>query len=90
MKILKSKTWQHEITGSDGNLILFGINIFDYEWKDTHKSVKVRHLLYDREYKFPIYTVVINGQEQEFAAGEFSNCVGGVSLEVLRFSSFAR
>ena len=42
MKMLKSKTWQHEITGSD--------------------------------------TVVINGQEQEFAAGEFSNCVwGGIS-----------
>ena len=31
MKMLKGKTWQHEITGSDGNVILFGINIFDYE-----------------------------------------------------------
>ena len=77
MKMLKSKTWQHEITGSDGNVILFGVNIFDYEWKNTHKSVKVRYPLYDREYKFPVYTVVINGQEQEFAAGEFSSCVWG-------------
>ena len=42
MKMLKGKTWQHEITGSDGNVILFGVNIFDYEWENTHKSVKVR------------------------------------------------
>ena len=25
--MLKSKTWQHEITGSDGNVILFDVNI---------------------------------------------------------------
>lgn len=80
MKMLKSKTWQHEITGSDGNVILFGVNIFDHEWKNTHKSANVRDPLYGQEYKFPIYTVVINGQEQEFAAGEFSNCVWGFYL----------
>ena len=33
MKMLKSKTWQHEITGSDGNVILFGVNIFLYQFK---------------------------------------------------------
>ena len=65
-----------------GNVILFGVNIFDYEWKSTHKSVKVRDLLYSQEYKFPVYTVVIKGQEQEFAAVELSNCVGGISLSI--------
>ena len=53
MKMLKSKTWQHEITGIDGNTILFGVNIFDYEWQDTHRSVKVHHPQYNQEYKFP-------------------------------------
>ena len=59
MKMLKSKTWQHEVTGSDGNVILFGVNIFDYEWKNTHKSVKVRDPLYGQEYKFPIYPALL-------------------------------
>ena len=80
MKIQKTKTWQHETTGFDGNTILFGVNIFDYEWKSTNKSVKVCDPLYGQEYKFPIYTVIINGQEREFAAGEFSNCVWGFYL----------
>ena len=75
MKVWKSKTWQHEVTGFEGNTILFGVNIFDYEWKDTNKSVTVCDPLYGQEHKFHIYTVIINGQEQEFAAGEFSNCV---------------
>ena len=71
------QTWQLEITGYDGNVTLFGVNIFDYEWQNTCKSVKVRDPLYGQEYKFPIYTVIINGWEQEFVAGEFSNCVWG-------------
>ena len=77
MKIRKAKTWQHEITGIDGNAILFGVNIFDYEWKEVDKTVKVRDPLYGQEYAFCVYSVTINGQEYEFAAGEFSNCVWG-------------
>ena len=42
MKMWKQKTWQHEITGIDGNTILFGVNIFDYQWKTTGQRVKVR------------------------------------------------
>ena len=71
------RTWQLEITGYDGNVTLFGVNIFGYEWQNTCKFVKVRDPLYGQEYKFPIYTVIINGREQEFVAGEFSNCVWG-------------
>lgn len=41
MKMYKRITWQHEITGVDGNTILFGINIFDYKWNDTGKKVVV-------------------------------------------------
>lgn len=83
MKVLKRKTWQHEKTGFDGDTILFGVNIFDYEWKSTGEFAKVRDPLYGKEYKFCIYTVMVNGQEQKFAAGEFSNCVWG--FYVFRF-----
>lgn len=77
MKIWKEKTWQHEITGLEGNANLFGVNIFDYEWEETHESAKVHDPLYGQEFKFPIYTVIINDQKHEFAAGEFSNGVWG-------------
>lgn len=29
MKMWKSKSWQLEVTGVDGNVQLFGVNIFD-------------------------------------------------------------
>ena len=80
MKMWKQKTWQHEITGVDGNTMLFGVNIFHYQWKATGQKVKVCDPLYNREYQFPVYTVVVNGKEHEFAAGEFSNCVWGFFL----------
>lgn len=32
MKKYKQMTWQHEITGMEGNAILFGTNIFEYDW----------------------------------------------------------
>lgn len=80
MKMPKIKTWQHETTGSERNAVLFGVNIFCHEWKDSHRPVKVRDPVYGKEYKFRVYTVIINGQEKEFAAGEFSNCVWGFYL----------
>lgn len=80
MKMWKKKTWQHETTGVDGNTILFGVNIFDYQWKTTGQRVTVRDPLYGQEYKFPVYTAVINGETHEFVAGEFSNCVWGFFL----------
>ena len=80
MGLQNRKTWQHEITGIDGNAILFGVNIFKYRWEDTDKTVKVLDPLYGEEHEFRIYTVVIDGQEHEFASGEFSNCVWGFYL----------
>ena len=45
MKAYKAKTSQHEVTGTDGNTILFGINIFGYEWVNTgSKSIKMSGL----------------------------------------------
>ena len=67
MKVIKEKTWQYEKHGIDGEVELFGVNIFDYKWEDT-REIAI-------ECDFPIYKVVIDGKEHEFAAGEVSNYV---------------
>lgn len=77
MRVRKEKTWQHETTGVDGDTILFGVNIFDYKWERTDNSVKVCDPLHRQDYVVPVYKAIINEQEYEFAAGEFSNCVWG-------------
>ena len=71
MKTWKSKSWQFETSGVDGNVQLFGVNIFQYEWKNTKKYISVNDLPYD----VPVYEVTINNITYEFAAGERSNCV---------------
>ena len=71
MKMWKSKSWQLEITGIDGHTKLFGVNIFDYQWIDTKQRVQVS----DLSYEIPVYTVMIDNMQYEFAAGECSNCV---------------
>ncbi len=71
MKMWKSKSWQLEITGTDGNVVLFGVNIFDYQWIDTKQRVQVS----DLSYEVPVYTVTIDHVQYEFAADERSNCV---------------
>lgn len=80
MRTQKQKTWQHEITGFAENTILFGVNIFDYQWNRTEQKVEVCDPRYGQEYRFPVYTVNIKGKEHEFAAGEFSNNVWGFFL----------
>ena len=71
MKMWKSKGWQLETTGIDGNTQLFGVNIFDYQWVDTKQRVQVS----DLSYEVPVYTVMVDNVQHEFAAGECSNCV---------------
>ena len=77
MKFFKQKQWQYITSGTEGDVILFGVNIFDYEWINTGKSVSVKDPLYGQSFKFPIYRVTIDNIEYEFACGEFSNCVYG-------------
>ncbi len=33
-------TWKYETFGPDGQCKLFGVNIFDYDWKTTGKRAK--------------------------------------------------
>ena len=39
MRMWKEKTWQYEMTGIDGNTILFGVNIFDYRWNFIKEEI---------------------------------------------------
>ena len=71
MKMRKSKSWLLETTGIDGNTKLFGVNIFDYQWVDTKQRVQVS----DLSYEVPVYTIMVDNVQYEFAAGERSNCV---------------
>lgn len=80
MKQKLQKTWKHETTGSEGRVSLFGVNIFDCEWEDTGKKTIVYDPMYHKEYRFPIYTIEIDGMNREFVAGEFSNGIWGFFL----------
>ena len=75
------KMWQHEITGVDGNSILFGVNIFDFEWTRTGEKIDIVDPLYGQKYRFPVYKVFIREREYKFAAGEFSNSVFGFYVQ---------
>jgi hypothetical protein len=82
MKIkMFKKSWEHRITGIDGNCILFGVNIFNYEWNDTGEKVTVIDPQYHKKHNINVYTVDIGGTTKRFAAGEFSNGVWGLFLE---------
>ena len=75
MKIPKSKSWQHVITGADGNCELFSVNIFNYEWISTGEKIKVKDPIYKQDHIAHINNVNIDGKTKTFAACEFSNCV---------------
>jgi hypothetical protein len=72
--------WEYVTSGSDGNCDLFGVNIFEYEWENTGKRVRVQDPIYRQTHSFNIWMVEINNVEHFFAAGEFSNCYWGFYL----------
>ncbi len=69
--------WKFVKTGVDGNCELFGVNIFDYDWKRINQKVNVIDPLYNQKHEFNVYNANINGTIVTFAAGEFSNCIFG-------------
>lgn len=77
MRKQNKTAWKYATTGTNGNVMLFGVRIFDYKWQRTSESVQIRDPLYGQSYTFPIYTAVIQEKTYTFAAGEFSNCVWG-------------
>jgi len=62
MKEVNKKTWQYEKHGIDGEVELFGVNIFDYKWENTN-TVAILDPKYNNEYHFNVYKVIIDGKE---------------------------
>jgi len=73
--------WKFVKAGYDGNCILFGVNIFDFEWSDTGKDIEVLDPAYQQKHMATVYNVEIKGKTMAFAAGEFSNCVYGFYVQ---------
>lgn len=76
-----SKTWKIETYGEEGKVEFYGVNIFDYQWKNTGKKAVVKDPHYKQDFSFNVYTVDIDGTEVRFAAGEFSPYVWGFFVE---------
>lgn len=75
MKVYKEPTWQLETTGGEGNVTLFGVNIFGHEWIDTGKKAKIVNPSDGTVAYLPVNAVVIDGKECEFVCEEQSNSV---------------
>ena len=66
-----SGNWKLAACGLDGNVELFGVNIFRQKWIDTHERTCVKEI----SNPIWVYHVKIKGVQYEFAAGEVSCCV---------------
>lgn len=73
--------WKFETAGPDGLCRLFGVNIFQCDWRDCRETATVRDPHYGVEKKLRVYEAQVNGRLRRFAAGEFSNGVWGFYLE---------
>jgi len=73
--------WKFRSSLIDGeDFILKGMNIWDFEWRNTGKNIKINDPLYQEDYSFTVWEINNGNQSAEFAAGEFSNGVWGIYL----------
>jgi hypothetical protein len=71
--------WKHIKTIVDGELCkIEGLNIWDYEWKNTDERVSVKDPLYGQDHTLTVFEISDQNTTVTFAAGEFSNCVWGI------------
>jgi hypothetical protein len=76
------RNWKHIATIFDNEkFLLNGVNICNFEWKLTNKTVNVKDPIYNQSFIFNIYKIQIENEEIEFVAGEYSNCVYGIYLK---------
>jgi hypothetical protein len=65
----------YSVVSDSEELLIEGLNVWDYKWQNTGETIKVKDPLYGQEFVFPIYT--ISEKKIEFATAEFSNCIWG-------------
>ena len=80
MKKLFGGGWKLEAIGLGSNTVLFGVNIFNYEWQKTGKQVNICDPEHNLEQIAYVYTAVIDGRKRKFAVCEISMDVYGFYL----------
>jgi len=80
--------WKHMKTCAEGNCDLFGVNIFDYPWEYTGVEISVLDPIYKQKHKMFVYKIRVGDEQFTFAAGEFSNGVYGVHIDVQKNRMF--
>ena len=69
----KSKWKNKAVYGTNGNTVLFGVNIFDYKWIRTDELADVRKSMFGKRHILPVYKVIIDNCEYKFAATEINS-----------------
>jgi len=71
--------WKHIKTLVDGDpFTINGLNIWDFDWKNTGQRINVKDSLYEQDYTMIVFGVLNEGIRVIFAAGEFSNSIWGI------------
>ena len=69
-------TWKFETSGFDGQCTLFGVNIFQYRWRDCRETAAVIDPHYGTEKVFHVYEVEINGRSTALPPGSSPTACG--------------
>jgi hypothetical protein len=74
--------WKHIKTIANNEPFeIQGINIWDYEWRDSGEKINLKDPIYFQDYSFSIFNIKTKKSNILFAAGEFSNCVWGIYIQ---------
>lgn len=68
------------IEGED--LFIEDLNIWEHNWKDLGEKIHVKDPLYHQDHNITIYEISTEAKIICFAAGEFSNMIWGIYLNV--------
>lgn len=74
-----SKTWKLETYGAEGEVVFYGVKIFDYKWEMTGEKADVRDPNYKQKFSFNVYTVDIDGTKSDLSLVSLARMFG-VSL----------
>ena len=81
---LSPENWKFYSTVIEGErLLINGLNIWDFNWESLNYSIAIEDPSYGKLHTFNIYQITSDNTTVQFAAGEFSNLVWGVYLQII-------
>lgn len=69
-------TWKFETSGFDGQCTLFGVNIFQYRWRDCRENSGGHRSHYGTEKVFHVYEVRSTGRSTALPPGSSPTACG--------------